>query len=68
MDEEAINRGGKIPTFDGQIRNFPACWKKFSAHSTMARIKSVLKEETYIHLPRKNVSEIDVNEEKGKLV
>jgi hypothetical protein len=33
----------------------------------MARIKSILKEERYLHLPEKEVSEIDETEEKGKL-
>jgi hypothetical protein len=33
----------------------------------MASIMSVLKREQGIHLPEKEVSEIDVNEEKGKL-
>jgi hypothetical protein len=67
MDNDSFNRGGKIPTFDGRIQNFPTWWKKFSAYATMARIKSILKEERDLHLPEKEVSEIDETEEKGKL-
>jgi hypothetical protein len=33
----------------------------------MARIKSILKEERDLHLPEKEVSEIDETDEKGKL-
>jgi tRNA U34 5-carboxymethylaminomethyl modifying enzyme MnmG/GidA len=33
----------------------------------MARIKSILKEERDINLPEKEVSEIDEQDEKGKL-
>jgi hypothetical protein len=33
----------------------------------MARIKSILKEEKDLHLPEKEVSEIDEIDEKGKL-
>ena len=45
MNEETFDRGGRIPTFDGNIQNFPTWWKKFSAYATMARIKCILKEE-----------------------
>jgi hypothetical protein len=64
MDNDSFNSGGMIPTFDGQIQNFPTWWKKFSAYATMARIKSILKEERDLHLPEKEVDETD---EKGKL-
>jgi hypothetical protein len=56
MNEEAFDRGGRIPTFDGNIQNFPNWWKKFSAYATMARIKSILKEERDANLPEKEVS------------
>jgi hypothetical protein len=59
MDNDSFNRGGKIPTFDGQIQNFPTWWKKFSAYVTMARIKSILKEERDLYLVEKEVSEIE---------
>jgi hypothetical protein len=67
MNEETFDRGGRIPTFDGHIQNFPTWWKKFSAYATMARIKSILKEERDVNLPEKEVSEIDEQDEKGKL-
>jgi hypothetical protein len=67
MNNDSFKRGWEIPTFDGQIQNFPTWWKKFSAYATMARIKSILKEEKDLHLPEKEVSEIDETEEKGKL-
>jgi hypothetical protein len=35
MDDDSFNRGGRIPTFDGQIQNFPTLWKKFSAYATI---------------------------------
>jgi hypothetical protein len=59
MNKETFDRGGRIPTFDGHIQNFPTWWKKFSVHATMARIKSILKEERDVNLPEKEVSEID---------
>jgi hypothetical protein len=68
MDYDSFNRGGKIPTFDGQIQNFPIWWKKFSAYATMVRIKSILKEDRDLHLPETEVSEIDETDEKGKSV
>jgi hypothetical protein len=68
MDDDSFNIGGKIPTFDDQIQNFPTWWKKFSAYATMARIKRILKEERDLQLPEKEVSEIDETDEKGKLV
>ena len=46
MSEETFDRGGRIPTFDGHIQNFPTWWKKFFAYAMMARIKSILKEES----------------------
>jgi hypothetical protein len=67
MNEEAFDRGGRIPSFDGNIQNFPTLWKKFSAYATMARIKSTLKEERDVNLPEKEVSEIDEQDKKGKL-
>jgi hypothetical protein len=67
MDDDSFNWGERIPTFDGQIQNFPTWWKKFSAYATMSRIKSILKEERELHLPEKDVSEIDETDEKGKL-
>jgi hypothetical protein len=54
-------------TFDGHIQNFPTLWKKFSVYAKMARIKSILKEERDVNLPEKEVSEIDEQDEKGKL-
>jgi hypothetical protein len=67
MNNDSFNRGGKIPTFYGQIQNFPTWWKKFSAYATISHIKSILKEERDLHLPEKEVSEIDETDEKGKL-
>ena len=68
MDEDINDRGGKIPTFDGKIKNFPTWWKTFSAYATMASIKSILKVKRDIHLPEEEVSEIDEEtEDKGKL-
>ena len=63
MNEEVLDRGGKIPTFDGHIQNFPTWWKKFSAYATEARIKSILKEDREISSPEKEVSEIDETDE-----
>jgi hypothetical protein len=67
MDDDSFNRGGKIPTFDGQFQKFPTWWKKLSAYATMARIKSILKEESDLQLPEKEGCEIDETDEKGKL-
>jgi hypothetical protein len=59
MDDDSFDRGGKIPWFDGQIQKFPTWWKKYSAYATMARIKSILKEERDLYLVEKEVSEIE---------
>jgi hypothetical protein len=53
MDNDSFNRGGKIPTFDGQIQNFLTWWKKVSAYATVACINSILKEERDLHVPEK---------------
>jgi hypothetical protein len=67
MDNDSYNRDGKIPKFDGGIQNFPTWWEKVSAYATIARIKSILKEERDFYLPEKEVSEIDETDEKAKL-
>jgi hypothetical protein len=66
-DDDSSNRGGKIPTFDGRIQNFPTWWKMFSVYPTMERIKRIMKQESDFHLTEKEVSEIDETDEKGKL-
>ena len=59
MEEAMYDRGGRVPTFDGEKANFPTWWKKFLAYATMIKIKSVLKEVRDPHLPEKEISEID---------
>ena len=53
MSEDMFDRGGKIPTFDGEARNFPNWWKKFTAYATMVKIKDILREERDPNLPEK---------------
>jgi hypothetical protein len=39
MSDDIFDRGGKIPTFDREPRNFSNWWKKFTAY---AKIKDIL--------------------------
>jgi hypothetical protein len=57
MSEEVKDRGGKIPTFDGEAENFAMWWTTFLAYAAMSRFKDILKEERDKHLPEKEVSE-----------
>ena len=59
--------GDKIPTFDGEARNFPNWWKKFTAYTTMVKIKNILQEERDPNLPEKEVSDWDEENESNKL-
>jgi len=67
MSEDILDRGGKIPTFDGEARNFPNWWKKFTAYTTMVKIKNILQEERDPNLPEKEVSDWDEENESNKL-
>ena len=42
--DEVQDMSGKIPTFDGESRNFASWWKKFLAYATMNKFKDILKE------------------------
>jgi hypothetical protein len=55
--EETYDRGGKMPTFDGDPRNFANWWKKFLAYATMSKFKDILKEVRDVNLPESEVSE-----------
>ena len=39
MEEAMYDRGGRVPTFDGEKANFPTWWKKFLAYTTMKKSK-----------------------------
>ena len=60
MNEEVLDRGGKIPTFDGEAKNFAMWWKKFLAFAAMSGFKDILKEERDKHLPGKEVSNDEI--------
>ena len=66
MSEEVQDRGGKIPTFDGEAKNFAMWWKKFLAYAAMSRFKDILKEERDKHLPEKEVSDDEIQSELTK--
>jgi hypothetical protein len=66
MSDEIQDRGRKIPTFDGESKNFAMWWKKFLAYAAMSRFKDILKEERDKHLPEKEVSEDDDQNELTK--
>jgi len=53
MSEDMRDCGGKLPTFDGEMRNFPNWWIKFTAYATMAKIKDILGEDRDPNLPEK---------------
>jgi hypothetical protein len=55
--EESYDRGGKMPTFDGNPRNFANWWKTFLAYATMSKFKDILKEVRDVNLPESKVSE-----------
>ena len=57
--EETFDRGGKLPTFDGDAKHFSSWWKKFMAYATMNKFKDVLKETRDKNLPETEVSEDD---------
>jgi predicted Zn-ribbon and HTH transcriptional regulator len=57
--EEIYDKGGKIPTFDGDAKYFASWWKKFLAYATMNKFKDILKETRDPNLPRKEVSNED---------
>jgi hypothetical protein len=59
--EEIYDRGGKIPSFDGNAKYFANWWKKFLANATMNKYKDTLKETQDPYLPRKEVSNKDYN-------
>ena len=67
MKEAMCDRGGRVPTFDGEKANFPTWLKKFLAYALMIKIKSVWKEVRDPHLLEKEISEIDETTEQGKL-
>ena len=67
MSDEIFDRGGRIPSFDGEPKNFPNWWKKFTAYATLAKIKDILKEVRDPNLPEKEVSEFDEEDESNKL-
>jgi hypothetical protein len=46
MSDDMFDQGGKIPTVDGETRNFPNWWKKFMAYATMAKITLSKKTES----------------------
>jgi hypothetical protein len=54
--EQPFEKSGKIPTFDGESKNFPSWWKKFLAYATISKFKNILKEERAMNLPEKEVS------------
>jgi hypothetical protein len=66
MSDDMFNRGGKIPTFDGEMRNFPNWWKKFMSYATMAKIKDIIKDDRDPNLPEKEVSEMELEDESNK--
>jgi hypothetical protein len=43
MSEDMYDRGGKIPTFEGEAKNFASWWKKFLAYAMMSKFKDILK-------------------------
>jgi hypothetical protein len=53
IDNDTFNSSWKFLEFDGLIQDFSSCWNMFFAYSTMSCIKSILKEERYLHLPEK---------------
>ena len=67
MSDEIFDRGGRIPSFDGEPKNFPNWWKKFTAYATLAKIKDILKEVRDPNLREKEVSEFDEEDESNKL-
>ena len=42
--EETYDREGKLPTFDGDLKNFANWWKRFLAFTTINKFKEILKE------------------------
>ena len=66
MSEDAYERIGRIPTFDGESKKFQTWWKKFCAYATMAKFRSILKSERDPNLPEKERSEYDESEASEK--
>jgi hypothetical protein len=57
MSEDMYDRGGKIPIFDGEAKNFVSWWKKFFAYAMMSKFKDILKETKDRNLPEEEISE-----------
>jgi hypothetical protein len=57
MSEDMYDRGGKMPTFDGNAKNFASWWNKFLAYAMMSKFKDNLKETRDRNLPEEEMSE-----------
>jgi hypothetical protein len=44
MSKDMYNRGGKIPTFDGEAKNFVSWWKKYLTYAKISKFKDIIKD------------------------
>ena len=68
MSKDLIDRRVKIPTFDGEMTDFPSWWKKFSAQATMTKTKDNLSKERDPILPEKDVSALEKEDDSNKFI
>jgi hypothetical protein len=63
-----FDRGGKLPLFDGDAKNFASLWKKFMAYATRNKFRDILKETWDKNLTKEEVSEDDEKLTKEKRI
>jgi hypothetical protein len=51
------DRGGKIPKFDIEAKNFASWWKKFLVYAMMSKFQDILKETRDRKIPEEEMSE-----------